>query len=297
VTPRRGLCYTDEVRIVTIDSPRGAWTYSEWRPAHLAGLVEVVWHSIGTASEPRDRHVPDGTLELLMNLGDPFRLLAPRGAEVFRATWLSGVQSGPVVTEQPRRQSVLGVRLRPAGAYAALGLPLAELAGLVVELPDVVGRAADEFAARCRDAPTVEECFRWAVAWIDQRIARGPRIDPVIARAADEIERSGGGVPIAQLRAETKLSKSRLAAAFREQIGVAPKLYARIVRFRRAAALVRAGAGSLADVALVAGYYDQPHMNAEFREMAGLAPSELAAALGPVVEATERLVEPASLPG
>ncbi|MFW6084495.1 MAG: helix-turn-helix domain-containing protein [Gemmatimonadota bacterium] len=31
---------------------------------------------------------------------------------------------------------------------------------------------------------------------------------------------------------------------------------------------------SLAEVALSAGYYDQPHMNREFRRMAGLTPGE-----------------------
>lgn len=40
----------------------------------------------------------------------------------------------------------------------------------------------------------------------------------------------------------------------------------------------RQGAGSLADLAVTAGYYDQPHMNAEFRELSGLTPREFLAA-------------------
>ena len=34
-------------------------------------------------------------------------------------------------------------------------------------------------------------------------------------------------------------------------------------------------------VALAAGYYDQPHFNAEFREMSGLTPGELLVARYP----------------
>jgi AraC-like DNA-binding protein len=42
--------------------------------------------------------------------------------------------------------------------------------------------------------------------------------------------------------------------------------------------MVNAGADSLAGVALAAGYYDQPHMNAEFRELSGFSPREFLAA-------------------
>ena len=81
-------------------------------------------------------------------------------------------------------------------------------------------------------------------------------------------------MPIAELRDTTGLSKTRLAGMFRDQIGVVPKVYARIVRYRRALALLDREADSLAEVALGAGYYDQSHMTTEFRELGGLTPRE-----------------------
>jgi AraC-like DNA-binding protein len=59
---------------------------------------------------------------------------------------------------------------------------------------------------------------------------------------------------------------------------VAPKLYARIVRFRRALRLLHEGAGTLAEVADASGYCDQPHMNLELRELGGIAPRDYLAA-------------------
>ena len=79
---------------------------------------------------------------------------------------------------------------------------------------------------------------------------------------------------ISELRERAGFSKTRLVNAFRAQIGATPKQYARILRFRHALAMVNAGADSLADVALATGYYDQPHMNAEFRELSGFSPRE-----------------------
>jgi AraC-like DNA-binding protein len=59
---------------------------------------------------------------------------------------------------------------------------------------------------------------------------------------------------------------------------VTPKRLARIHRFDRALTLVSREDGSLADVAQRAGFFDQPHMNAEFRELAGLTPGQFLAA-------------------
>lgn len=262
------------ITTLQLDSPSGRWRYHEYRPPELATAVELIWQSDGIALEPQDRHFPSPSIELLVNVsGDRFRLLVPDGAEFFDDAWLAGVQLGPVVTEVPRHAIVLGVRLRPAGAFALLRRPMREVSGVVANLDDLMGRAARDLTERCREATSVETRFRVAAAWVGERVAGARSVKPEIGWSATQIERSGGGVPIAELRAQTGLSKTRLVAEFRDQIGVAPKLYARIVRFSRAMAILQAGPVALAEVALAAGYYDQPHMNAEFRELSGLTPA------------------------
>src|SRR5262245_33664755 len=265
-------------------TPLGPWTYSEWRPhplADMAGLVEVIWYFKGPTSSARKRILPNGTVEMLVNFGEPYRTITGAGPELLKTAWLAGLQSGPMVSAQPPRQDVMGVRLCPAGAYALMDGPAREISELVVDLEDLVGRAANELAERCYDAASVEERFRRAADWVAERVMKSRGIDPAIAWAAGRIEQSGGAVSIAELRQHTGLSKTRLAEAFRDQIGLAPKLYARVVRFRRAAALLQKGAEPLVEVALTAGYYDQPHMNAEFRELSGLSPGEFLAARYP----------------
>jgi AraC-like DNA-binding protein len=263
------------ITTATNDDHRGHWSYREWRPGALERFVELIWESEGTTTEEFDRHFPHGRIELLLNLGgDRFDLVEPDGPG-FKSTWLVGILMRPTVCTQPRRHRVLGIRLHPAGAYALFATPLREITGLVVELRDVVGASGDELVERCRAAESTEERFRMAGAWIAARVHGALPVDPAIAWATHEIEAHHGEVSIAKLRAETGFSKARLVAAFRAHIGVSPKQFARIVRFRWALAMVESGPASLADVALETGYYDQPHFNAEFRELSGMTPGEM----------------------
>jgi methylphosphotriester-DNA--protein-cysteine methyltransferase len=65
-----------------------------------------------------------------------------------------------------------------------------------------------------------------------------------------------------------------MGAAFRDQVGLPPKLLARILRFDRVVARLRTqDPERWADVAYDAGYYDQAHFNRDFRELAGTTPS------------------------
>src|SRR5262245_59682134 len=209
------------IKTTTLELQRARWTYSEWRPPHLADPDQLVWEAEGSSFDPRDFHFPAPSLELLVNVsGDRYRLIKPTGAEFFDDAWLAGVQVGPVVTEVPRRSTVLGVHLRPAGAYSLLGLPLREVCGFVANLEDLIGVAARELTDRCRAATTREERFRVAAAWIASRVSCARGVTPEVAWSASQIEQSGGGVPIAHLRSETGWSKTRLVSTFRDQIGV-----------------------------------------------------------------------------
>jgi AraC-like DNA-binding protein len=65
-----------------------------------------------------------------------------------------------------------------------------------------------------------------------------------------------------------------LVERFREQVGQPPKTMGRIIRFNRAPKLLQSPRSpTLADVVFEAGYYDQSHMNRDFRRFTGISPS------------------------
>lgn len=81
-----------------------------------------------------------------------------------------------------------------------------------------------------------------------------------------------------QLALEAGLSTRQLRRQVRQLTGLSPKLLARILRFRRAAARLHAGRESHAAIAACCGYLDQSHFIAEYRHFTGQTPGAATAA-------------------
>lgn len=257
-----------------VASSLGEWTYHEWTPPRLAHLVERIWHWDGVTTH-RERVFPSGLLQIIVQLDGRYHDASEGRRELTPWSCLVGIQPAAMVVEPPPcRCCVMGIRLRPAGAFALLSIPTAEVSGITVDLRDLLGRASEELIEACRGTVTAEERLGVVERWIAARVARARMLDPAVAWTAARIESARGAVSIGALQEAVGSSKTRFVNSFRDQIGVAPKLYARIHRFQHVLSLLSAGAASLADVAAAGGYYDQPHMTAEFREMTGLAPGD-----------------------
>jgi transcriptional regulator GlxA family with amidase domain len=89
---------------------------------------------------------------------------------------------------------------------------------------------------------------------------------------------SRGAISIGELADETGWSARHLQGRFQTEIGLSPKLAARVIRFDRARRLLqsRVAAGAttdLAGVAAAAGYFDQAHLDRDFRAFAGCSPT------------------------
>ena len=158
----------------------------------------------------------------------------------------------------------VGAWLRPGQARALTRVPAGELTDRVVALEDLWGRPG-------RELPVQVE---WLEAALLSRLAAGEerRISAVSMHGVtDAIMASRGQISIEDLARMAGVSRHHLTRTFRESVGIAPKLYGRLTRFR-AALTAPAKSGEWAQVAVDAGYVDQSHMISEFREFSGFTP-------------------------
>ena len=127
---------------------------------------------------------------------------------------------------------------------------------------------------RLSEAPGWRERFALLDTALLRRVAAGPEPAPEVAWTFRRLAAANGRLAIGPLAAEVGWSRRHLAARWRRDVGLGPKAVARILRFQRALRLVREG-HALADAAYECGYADQPHLNRDFRALAGATPREV----------------------
>jgi transcriptional regulator GlxA family with amidase domain len=135
-----------------------------------------------------------------------------------------------------------------------------------VALEDRWGRAGRQLGERAGEDP-----LALARALTPRVDAAAP--DPRVRAAAVRLARAPG-TPVPAVADAVELGERQLRRAFGAAVGYGPKTYARVMRFRAALGLVRAGE-PLAGAALAAGYADQAHMTREMAALAGRPPGAL----------------------
>lgn len=266
-------------------SARGAWEFLlAAPPPDLAGIVAAFWISRGTVAYLHEKILPQNNIELMFNLARPFGV--PNRAPLertFRRAWISGMQQEWLMVT-PRYETtcpsyLLSVRMPPFGAYRVLNMPMHEVALNVIELDDALGdevNAVHEQLGNC-DEPGRQ--FGILCEFVRRRIARSRvrlRADALLAIGS--LARSHGTHRIEDLCRDLGVSRKHLGTLLHAHVGLSPKAYARMFRFRRVVDLVGSGMRQLdwAQLAMSCGYFDQAHFNREFRAFAGMTPSEYA---------------------
>jgi AraC-like DNA-binding protein len=242
------------------------WWESARRPPdpRLAGLVAGVTGYAEFADHPVARRTtPHPAVTVILNLGRP--IAVDGGA---RTTFAAGLHDRWGTTEFTGSQHGVELRLTPQGAHRLLRIPPGELAGQVVDLP-VLDRLADQLAC----AATWAERLDLLEGALLKRAGDGPEPDPAVEWAWRAMRSRHGVVRIADLVADTGWSRRHFIARFRAEVGLPPKVAARMLRFHRATRLLARGVTAAA-VSATCGYTDQSHLVREFRALAGCTPGE-----------------------
>jgi AraC-like DNA-binding protein len=173
---------------------------------------------------------------------------------------------------------------QPGGVSKLFTVPAEELTNEDFEGEAVLGKGLGELLRRLGDVSSFTERARIANAYL---CAKRPALDSIsgIAGAAMKVLSSSGCVRVSDLAHYAGLGSRQFERRFRYEIGMQPKLYARIVRFEAALRRkVAAPETRWADIAHALGYHDQMHMVHDFNRLAGDSPTNIVSQLDMFVE-------------
>jgi AraC-like DNA-binding protein len=241
--------------------------YREFTPRpELADLVVCTWEREVRAADRGtvSRVLPDGSVDLVWD--------AERGVR------LAGPDTGPVVHPLTPGSLIVGLRLRPGVAGAALGLPASEVRDERVDLDDVWGSRGRDLDARLAGDDDLRLKRRILEQALLEQLPDLPAPDPVVLEAVRRLGRPASRV--GALGEGLYVSERQLRRRFHEAVGYGPKTLDRVLRFRRFLAqsgAIAAKDEDLAGVAAAVGYADQAHLTRESVRLSGLTPQRLVA--------------------
>jgi AraC-like DNA-binding protein len=264
-------------RVVRHESEQDRWEMINAAPdSRLDGYVlNYCAYDEHTGSFVRRRELPSDRVVAIINLGPPIRVLTTDGWTDQPDGFLAGLDDTYALTETTGAQRGVQIDLSAVGTHLLLRLPMHELAGRVVNLETLFGRAGLLLHEAIASAAGWEARFALLDAFFLDRLDDALSPVPSVTRALGRLRASGGSVRVEALAAEIGCSNRHLVSGFREQVGISPKTLGRILRFQRAVSLAGTGPG-WAEIAQRCGYYDQAHLIRDFNQFAGSSPGDFA---------------------
>src|SRR5258705_1913302 len=245
----------------------------------ISEFVDHFWLFDGGQTPRKERIVPSGTIELVINLrDDEIRIHDRERSEQltrFPGAVLSGTYSSIFVVDAMQHESMLGVHFKPGGAFPFLGTLANELTDAHADLADLWGRSGLELRERLCVVSTHRERFQIMEEVLTDRLRRSRKGHLAVAIALNGFGPYGTRASVRDIAQAVGIWQRRFSKVFAAQVGLTPKVFCRVLRFQR----VRTLAGQIekhdwAWIASTCGYFDQSHLINDFQEFSGFSPTE-----------------------
>jgi AraC-like DNA-binding protein len=274
------------VTVTRHDSAFGCWELAKASPAESLrpfAREYVGWHERLAVPLCR-RELPADEAPLIINFGAPFRLFAPGESrrDVDLTSFVTGAFDTYQLVESFGATSGVQVNFTLLGIRVIVGRPIEDMKNGAFAPEDIFGGFARELTNRLYDAPSWEARFTCLDRALTSRLREARDVPAAVRCAWHRLVATSGRSSIASIVQDVGWSQRHFIATFRHEIGVSPKVFARMLRFGHVVRDLKAGrTNDLAGAALSAGYYDQSHLNRDARAFAGVTPGELRKSLLP----------------
>ncbi len=235
---------------------------SGFDPAHLA-----------------DRLLPDGNVQLILELTDRPQFIYDNDTlkeiQACKKAWFSGFRTQPITIPSGRESELLVIQFHRGKAAPFLSLPMHQLHNQVVDAEYVVDCGILRLREQLRNTAVVTQKLRLAEAHLLRYYAQRLQTQPCVDWLVDRLEKQPENALLNRLYQQVGYSQKHTIKLFKDQVGVTPKDFLRIMRFQKAVCEIEHNPlFSWIMVAHDCGYYDQSHFIADFKLFSGFTPAD-----------------------
>lgn len=241
----------------------------------------------GEGSQETERILPDGCVELILNFGDRFSQHSDGKRSLQPRNFLVGQMTGPILISPTGAVQLLGIRFHPGGTLPFLRLPLDEVTDQVVDLGSLSSKLECDLLGAVSQSLSLMEKTAAVEKFLTHCLEANPH-DARLMKLAGRIVDTAGLVSVDQLAHDAGISSRQLERRFLREVGIGPKLFARIVRFQQVFRAVEQCNARWSAIALECGYYDQAHLIRDFNQFAQQTPAVLFSRPSPLTESFTR---------
>jgi AraC-like DNA-binding protein len=254
---------------------------TEPNAAVRSGIIRAFWSATGPAHEAVLPGVvaPDAHVEFVFHLGTPWRL-----QRVGHAGWLSQPEAfvyaqhrGGLRFAGTKPVSLIAFRVSPVVASRILNGSLTHVWDAPIALEDLIGDEAFAVLERLhRVAPTERHAI--LLRWVEGRLRDWSADHWNAQRLFDTVMWSSQTRTIAALAGALGPSERTLRRMFARHSGLSAKAVQLTGRLLDACALLREDTAlSVAEIAVIAGFFDHAALTHAFVERIGLTPQQFRA--------------------
>jgi AraC-like DNA-binding protein len=219
--------------------------------------------------------IPNNCLYFYIN--DPVHIKKEKGIgyEKKAAALLVGPQTTRVNIEMGHKHLMVCVVFHPGGMHRLLHLPMHQLLDMDLNAEDLFGPIIKSLNGQLKDASSHMTIVNAIESFLIKKASTIKELLPV-DYALRELVKMDGNMTVEELASLSCLSLRQFERQCKDRLGLSPKMYSRLVRFSKAYRLKEKNAQlSWGRIAASCGYFDQMHLIRDFKEFAGMNPTQI----------------------
>lgn len=234
--------------------------------------IEYYW--IEESIDSKEIILPDGSMFIVFNLANPLTSVENNGIKhtINQEGYIIGPHKSYFTFENKSERKIIGIKFHHGTPFHLVKTSMSHFVDQVIRLENVINGKAISTLSKLISAKSLYGIKSILDSFLLSSIDRS-KINPTVMKTIHDIGKYDHSISIKELSQNLNVSQKHLINLFKDQVGLSPKFFQRIVKFQGVISMVKNGnTFDWPELAYRFGYYDQAHLINDFKYFSGCSP-------------------------